>query len=177
MSKPPLVSTPAPSTPRAAPPRGIAWRVMLLRVLGGLLLLYGLGWLVLLYYYLDFVRKYLPNLPDTIQANVMQYMHLPQVHVIKTVVFASPLPLLLFGMGCLFAVEWCRRASIAFLVLECLALLWIIHLLVHGLIVPGMDSTNFYLTPREGYFAAALALFVNGFLCEFLLRAQAVQRR
>ena len=145
-------------------------RVILLRGLGALLCLYGIGWAALLYIYLGFLRETLPTLSDLSRASVARFLHLPQIHFIQVVAFASPLPLLVFGIGCLCAAEWARRASIAFLTLQFLSLLLIIFLLVQGV---QAANIQFQITTRHGYFMAATFVFSYGLLIELFSRARA----
>ena len=173
MTKQSMISAPATNTLPDSPSRKMALQVLLLRVMGGLLVLYGLCWLALIGSYLQFVHHDLPGYADTVQANVAQFMHLPQIHVLQAVVYASPLPLLVCGWGCLNALAWARRAAVGFLALQWLGLALVIYLIVQGL---HTESLAFQISARHGYFYAAAFLFVNGFLCEFLLRGRAVHR-
>ncbi len=163
-------SSPQVATENNTQSRTIVIRVLLLRILGGLLLLYSFAWLYLIYIYLVlFVHDTLPNYPDSSRENVALFMHLPQVHLMQVVVYASPLPLLVFGIGCLCAHEWARRAGIALLTLQCLALLLITHQVVDGI---HLGNIQYHIPARHGYFVAAAIVFFHGFLIEFLLRAR-----
>jgi hypothetical protein len=176
MTTTPMVTTQKNTSSTFGTAAELRLRVILLRLLGGILVFYSIAWFTLIYIYLVmFVHNVLPTLSDTGQTYVAQFIHLPQVHYIQSVVYISPLPLLVLGIGCLYAVEWARRGSIAFLALELLALLLIVHFLTNGSI--HVNSNQFLLTPRHGYFIAATLVFIHGFLIEFFLRSHAATRK